>query len=375
MSRIEKLKRKGCESQSRRAKLSQGFQFQLVPKVLRTRGGELILLILTLIPFMASAQMSESPVGAKYREPVRAPKQYSPKPVQRPVVARRGPASVQARPAVQAPAVVRPSDPIREEQMVPPEPFQPPVVSSFRSLPKQTVRPTRKVASESKPSYDSNDIPTRKIAANTMAAEPVIPRMRTTVSNEERRGNSAPSNWVVSGFYNLAKQTSYTGTTSVQGQNQSYTANESSAPGLGIAGAYVYRPPRGFGFTGQMAFEYGRTATSLTGNAGGRNLSSDYGAGYTTHTLIGAGNGSYAIDRYYFYGGVNYPYVMGSESVQLTGLPGYQVGAGAGLTKNLGMHLEYRMIRMKGSLNMPPTRLEVEEARMPGIILSVDYSL
>jgi hypothetical protein len=216
--------------------------------------------------------------------------------------------------------------------------------------------------------------PARRVASNTYTSEAYVPRVKTSAPSEERKRNS-PSHWTVSGFYNLAKETSYSGNTSVSGSSQSFSATESSAPGLGISGGYAIRPNNGFGFSTQLDYEYNRTATNLTGDANGHAITSDYGSGSSTNTLTAAGNLSYSVGGAYFYGGVNYPFIMGSSAVHLTGLPGYQAGLGYNVTRRFGIHTEYRTTRMKGTLEMPPSTLEVGEASMRGFILAVDFSL
>lgn len=214
----------------------------------------------------------------------------------------------------------------------------------------------------------------RQIASSVMTNESYVPRVRTAAPRRSHSSHGT-SNWMFSAFYNLAKEASYEGSTSVSGQSQSFSATETSSPGMGLAGGYMYRPSTGFGFNGQLQFEYGRTATSMSGQAGGSNLGSNYGAGYSTNTFTGAANGLYSMGGLYLYGGINYPYVMGSSSVQLSGLPGYQAGAGYALTRKWGVHTEYRAIRMKGTLQAPPSNLEVSEASLKGFMLFVDFSI
>ncbi len=353
------------------------------------------LLIFSFLTIIASAQMSESPVGKHY---VDSAPDLSEIPDQPDIKQTRGPVRVftlkdfpaeeakpQPKPVVAAKIEKPQARPIaalkpKIKPVVIAKPTRAPAAVAIARVP---VPAPTSVSMKAAPAQEPvvaktpvTQVPQirRRIAANTMTNEAYVPRVRTTVTpSKESRGRR--TNWMFSGFYNLAKETEYSGNTAVQGSDTSYSATENSSSGLGVATSYIYRPPSGFGFTGQVGFEYGRTATSLTGNAGGRSLTSDYGAGYTTNMFTGAGNGTFSFDRYYIYGGLNYPYIMGSNNVDLVGLPGYQAGAGASLTRHLGLHFEYRMIRMKGALNMSPTRLEVEEARMPGFILSVDYSL
>lgn len=337
----------------------------------------------------ASAQMSESPVGVGFKDPGRSWGRYIPPP---PVISQKpapkAPPSQMAKP-VRVQPVQRS---IASEPAVAPAPVRRPfqtdfktqmaqVQSSSRATPRTESAPVRHqpLAPAPTPVRQAPVVmpqtpPPRRVAANTYTSEAYLPRVRTSSPSNERR-HSAPSNWTISGFYNLARETAYSGNTNVSGSAQSFSATESSAPGLGISGAYVSRPYNGLGWSGQLDFEYNRTATNLTGEANGHSITSDYGSGYSTNTFTAASNLSYSIGGVYFYGGLNYPFITGSSAVHLTGLPGYQAGFGYGFTRRFSIHTEYRTTRMKGTLEMPPTRLEVGEASMRGFILAVDFSL
>ncbi len=199
--------------------------------------------------------------------------------------------------------------------------------------------------------------------------------------NTSRSENSGPvdysSAFFISTYYSTADEGSYKGTATVLGQSMPYTATEDTTSAPGLAFGYLRRPANGFGLNGFLAYEFPRKGKSLSGQANGYKITGTYQGNVSTSLLSSVVNGIWSYNTWlYFYAGANYPLIMGTpDYAKLSGLPGYQIGVGSSLTERFGVHLEYRVIRMKGQLNFPNLPLTIDEARLPGFILSVDYSI
>ncbi len=218
----------------------------------------------------------------------------------------------------------------------------------------------------------------RILASNDSSAISVpVVKAETRTKTKPTKTLSKDSNFYFSAFYSLTNEASYSGNANIQGQSQSYTASESNSGAFGVAGGYRHRPAQGFGYAAQLGYEFARQAKSLSGTAGSQTLTGDYEGGYSMSMFTAQANAIYAVDSaIHVYGGLNYPYIMSQNSaVDLTGQPGYQIGAGYAITQKLGVQLEYRVIRMKGSIKMPPTPLQIESGTLPGFVLSIDYSI
>lgn len=251
---------------------------------------------------------------------------------------------------------------------VPPPPVNtPPRREVVREVPAPRRAPVRKPAP-------------RLLASNDTATSisvPIVKAETRAKAKSATKSGARDSKFYFSAFYSLTNEASYSGNTTISGQSQSYSATESNSGAFGVGGGYKHRPLRGFGYAAQLGYEFARQAKGLSGTAGSRALTGDYEGGYAMSMFTGQANALYAVDSaFHVYAGVNYPYIQSQNSnVELTGQPGYQVGAGYAITQRLGVQVEFRVIRMKGSINMPPTPLQIESGTLPGFVLSIDYSI
>ncbi len=187
---------------------------------------------------------------------------------------------------------------------------------------------------------------------------------------------SKRSGFFVSGLYSSANEVAYKGDVSLPTYRGPFSATESTAGTFGLAGGYRYLRPYGFGFDGYVAYEFPRTSKGLTGTAGPNRLNGTYEGDVSTSLLSLVANANYSIgDLFYVVAGVNFPIVFSSSTMELQGLPGYQIGVGAKVWKQFSIELDYRVLRMKGTIDVPPMNLQIEEANFPGFVLFVHYSI
>jgi hypothetical protein len=204
-------------------------------------------------------------------------------------------------------------------------------------------------------------------AASDSASAPAVPG--------EAPVDSTRRHWYGSLLYSSADEVRYKGDVDLFGSPTPFTATEGSNPAFGLAGGYISRRRSGFGYGTGLMFEFVRKSEGIEGNAGGVVVTGNYvGSGgtnlWSTHLN---GNYSFGSDFYLFLG-VNYPLTFLSKGAEdFRGLPGYQVGAGYAFTDRISAEAGYRMLRLKGTIDHPSISLDVEEGRMPGFILSVQY--
>lgn len=239
--------------------------------------------------------------------------------------------------------------------------------------------PARTVAQPPPRILKSRAVKRQRLLASNDSSSMSVPMIkaetRARTSSAPTRPSSSDSKIYFTSFYALTNQASYSGTATVQGGSKSFSATESNTGAFGIGGGYRQRPTYGFGYAVQLGYEFARQAKGLTGTAGNGRLTADYEGGYAMSMLTGQVSGLYALNpSFHIFGGVNYPYIRSENSgVHLTGLPGYQIGAGYSLSPRVAIQVEYRVIRMKGSIDMPPTPLRIESGSLPGFVLSIDY--
>lgn len=216
---------------------------------------------------------------------------------------------------------------------------------------------------------------TRQVSSNNNSYQPY--NYQRAPSSESRSSGNYDSALFASFYYSTADEGNYKGQTTYLGQTLDYTATEDTDSAPGLAAGYAYRPSRGFGFTGFAAYEFPRKSKGFHGTAGNYKITGTYSGDVSTSILTGVANAIWSYESWlYFYGGANYPMIMGgNDSIKLSGQPGYQLGIGSRITQQIGAHLEYRVIRMKGQVNIPGLPLTIDEATLPGWIFSLDYSI
>lgn len=189
----------------------------------------------------------------------------------------------------------------------------------------------------------------------------------------------SPSHFFISGYYSGANEGTYSGNANVKTLNISsdYKATESTEGAPGLAGGYMYKPEWGFGFSGLVGYEFPRKSKGIKGTAGNLKITGTYEGDVSTSLISGVANGLFVFNRWiYLSAGFNYPFIMTDSNADLTGLPGYQLGLGSSVTNHLGVRLEYRVLRMKGKIDVPnQLDMTIDEAQFPGFLLSVDYSI
>lgn len=184
------------------------------------------------------------------------------------------------------------------------------------------------------------------------------------------------SGFFVSALYSSANEVSYKGTVATPTVNGAFTATESTAGAFGFGGGYRFRQPGSFGFDVGAAYEFPRGSGGIRGTSGTNTIRGDYEGDVSTSLLSFVGNANFSIGtRFYVSGGVNYPLVFSSSTMKMQGLPGFQLGVGGQLTERFSLELDYRVLRMKGRIDVAPMNLTIEEASFPGFILSVHYSI
>lgn len=184
------------------------------------------------------------------------------------------------------------------------------------------------------------------------------------------------SGFYVAALYSSANEVRYKGQISTPTISGAFTATESTSGAFGLGGGYQYLQTNWFGFDFSAAFEFPRGSSGIRGTSGSNSIRGDYEGDVSTSLLSFVGNANYSIGvRAYVSAGLNFPMVFSSSTMKMQGLPGYQLGVGGRLTESLSIGLDYRVLRMKGTIDVPPMKLTIEEASFPGFILSVRYSI
>jgi hypothetical protein len=176
-------------------------------------------------------------------------------------------------------------------------------------------------------------------------------------------------------IYSTASQVNYRGSAPLYGNVTPYTATESSSGAFGLSGGYQYRQANFFGFSGELSFEFVRNSNGINGNAGNLNIQGTYIGNGGTNVWATDLNLNYSLGSYfYLFAGPNFPLTFLIKGGQaLTGLPGYQAGAGYSVLDRLSVEAAYRMLRMKGTINGAGSALQVDEATFPGFILGAKF--
>ncbi len=213
------------------------------------------------------------------------------------------------------------------------------------------------------------------------------PGRRTTSERQSKKPavkREPASNGAVSGgerfyfsvLYSSANEATYKGDTVLFGTPAAFSAKETTEGALGFAAGFRYRSPNWFGFDGAAAYELPRKSKGISGSAGTATVTGTYEGDVSTSLLGLAGNMNYSIgSSFYLSAGINFPVVFSSGNQALSGLLGYQMGGGYELTENFSLHLDYRVLRMKGIIDVPPLKLTIEEATFPGFLFYINYSL
>lgn len=177
-------------------------------------------------------------------------------------------------------------------------------------------------------------------------------------------------------LYSSANEATYKGKTVLFNTPASFSATETTEGAMGLAGGYRYLSPNWFGFDVALAYELPRKSNGIRGSAGTATVTGTYEGDVSTSLLSLTGGANFSLgESLYFSAGINVPVVYSSGNQNLQGLPGYQAGIGYFLTEHFSLHLDYRVLRMKGTIDVAPLKLTIEEASFPGFILLLNYSL
>ena len=72
---------------------------------------------------------------------------------------------------------------------------------------------------------------------------------------------------------------------------------------------------------------------------------------------------------------MNFPFIFSGGDQAMSGQIGYQAGAGYAFTGTISADLQYRDLKMKGSINSPPLVLTIDQAHFSGFLLTLHYLL
>lgn len=179
----------------------------------------------------------------------------------------------------------------------------------------------------------------------------------------------------VSALYSSANEIHYTGQVTIAGVQTPFAAVEQSSPAAGLAGGYVVRRLNSIGFSGDLTFELPRRSSTIIGQAGNVGVHGSYEGNQSNSLLTANANANWSIGAdIYIFAGLNYPLTLTSGSGEsLSGLPGYQGGAGYAFTDRISLEASYRVVRLKGTIDSPPFNLVIDEASLSGYLLAIHY--
>ena len=149
----------------------------------------------------------------------------------------------------------------------------------------------------------------------------------------------------------------------------SFTLNATPSYGLGF---YYHRLRRGsLGFSGTFVYEFSRDINSNT-IAG---VTANFLNKATLSIMVLTASANFAItDEGYFYLGANYPIIgVKSDTISVSSDVGYQVGGGYIFDNNLGLDVQMRFIRARGSYNNGTSSASITDGKLDGAVLSFAY--
>lgn len=219
-----------------------------------------------------------------------------------------------------------------------------------------------------------------EIASAQSHSPPAAGKAKRPVALKPVQARPAPkdsrSAWTFAALYSSANQVAYAGQTTLFGQPTSYAATEQTAGALGFSAGYIKEFGSGFGFESRLLYELPRRSSGISGMAGTYRITGVYEGEVSTSLLAAAIGMRYSLARWLSLSlGVNFPIILSEEYTKLQGLLRYQLGVGSAITEKWSIQLQYRLLRMKGEIAAPGLQLQIDEAKLPGFVVVVEYAL